>query len=297
MTWRCRKWPSSCRQHRLDFARRQPGEQRVEQHHPLGGAEAGEIGIGMRGAAAAVHHEEALRREAAACHQGLDPLPDRRIGERLELVEERRDDGGIEHQHHQLQRGPRAPRPKPPEPSGRRHDPQDQRRQRQADDRADERALDRVGEPEAPREPIETEALLDPERRPQTERQLEQAADRDEGHQQRELIGHRTEARQDDGTQLRIERAESAQQRPPEQHGGSVGARQQTEAGLDDRVVGGTSMRIERHRRGERRGDRIAMRHDVPHLPRRQPEPGRERAEQGGGKHQREDRRLHRRRV
>jgi hypothetical protein len=60
------------RQHGVDLAGRQLGQQRVEEHHALGRAEAGEVGIGVRAALAAVHHEQALGREAAALHQRRD---------------------------------------------------------------------------------------------------------------------------------------------------------------------------------------------------------------------------------
>ena len=54
------------RQHRLDLAGRQPGEQGVEEDDALGRAEAGEVGVGVRRAAAAVHHEQALGGEAGS---------------------------------------------------------------------------------------------------------------------------------------------------------------------------------------------------------------------------------------
>ena len=59
-------------QHRLDLAAVEALQQGVEEHHPLGRAEAGEIGIAMGRAAAAIHHEQSLRGKAAALHQAFD---------------------------------------------------------------------------------------------------------------------------------------------------------------------------------------------------------------------------------
>ena len=43
--------PQFVGQHGVDLAGRELGQQRVEEHHPLGGAEAGEIRVGMGAAA------------------------------------------------------------------------------------------------------------------------------------------------------------------------------------------------------------------------------------------------------
>jgi hypothetical protein len=59
------------RQHRLDLAGVQLGQQGVVEHHALGRAQAGEVGIGVGRAPAAVHHEQALGGKAAALHQRL----------------------------------------------------------------------------------------------------------------------------------------------------------------------------------------------------------------------------------
>ena len=57
------------REHRLHLLGLQPGEQGVEEDDPARRAEAGEIGVAVRRAAAAVHHEQALGGEAGARHQ------------------------------------------------------------------------------------------------------------------------------------------------------------------------------------------------------------------------------------
>ena len=47
-------------QNGLDLFRRQAREQGIEEHDPLGGAESGKIGIAVRAALGAIHHEQAL---------------------------------------------------------------------------------------------------------------------------------------------------------------------------------------------------------------------------------------------
>jgi hypothetical protein len=61
-------------QHRLDFFAVEPAEQGVEEHDPLGAAQAGEVRVAMSRTAAAVHHEEPTRSEAASGQQGFDAL-------------------------------------------------------------------------------------------------------------------------------------------------------------------------------------------------------------------------------
>src|SRR6185369_4930494 len=91
------------REHRVDLARGQFGQERVVEHYALGGAKAGEIGVGVGAALAAVHHEQALGREAAAAHQLGDAGLERFVLKRLELVEQRRDEHRIDHQQQQVE--------------------------------------------------------------------------------------------------------------------------------------------------------------------------------------------------
>jgi len=53
-------------------------------------------------AARTIHDEQALGGESAAGEQALDPRPQRLVGQRPELVEQRGDDSREEHQHQQL---------------------------------------------------------------------------------------------------------------------------------------------------------------------------------------------------
>ena len=53
------------RQHRLDLVAAQAFQQRVEEHDAFGLAEAGEVGVAVRAALRAVHHEQAAGGETA----------------------------------------------------------------------------------------------------------------------------------------------------------------------------------------------------------------------------------------
>ncbi|MCY1531414.1 hypothetical protein D9M68_666380 [compost metagenome] len=257
------------REHGLDFAGVELAQQRVVEHHALAGAEAGEVGIGVRAARAAVHHEQALGREAAALHERRDARLERRVVQRLELVEQRRDEGRVDQHQQQVEAHPRAPGPEPPERAGRTHEPQDERRDRQPDQRAEQRRLDGVGEPELPGHLVEAEALLEPEGLPQRERQLQQAADERKGRQQRQLLHHA--AAQPHQQQL-VQQVEPAEQRPAQQQGGAPGHLDEPEACLGDGVVGGLLVRGERDGlcKSFRHGTAVA-RH-VAHLAGGQPE-------------------------
>ena len=69
------KWPSSCASTASISLRRQARQQGVEEDDALGRAEAGEIGVAVRAALAAVHHEQALGGEAARAASGCRCAP------------------------------------------------------------------------------------------------------------------------------------------------------------------------------------------------------------------------------
>ena len=271
------------RQHGLDLAGRQARQQRVVEDHALGRAQAGEVGVGMGRAPAAVHHEQALGAKAAARHQRTHALGKRRIGQRRELVEERGDHGRVEHQHQQLETRPRQPGPKPPPGAGRTHQPQHEGSQRQADRGTEQRALGGVEEVELPGHAIEAEALLDAKGAPHIERHFDQRADKRDGGQQRELIGHATPARLHRIAHQRVERVQAAQQRPRHQHHGAEGHRDQPEATTCQRVVGRLVVRLERHFLDEGGGHRAAVGRHMAHLAQREPGLEQEARDDGGG--------------
>ena len=94
------------RQHRLDLVRCKPLEQRVEEDDAPGAPEAREERVAVARAARAVHHEEPAAREAAAAEQRLDRLARGAFGQRRELVEQRRDHGGVEREQRNWNAGP-----------------------------------------------------------------------------------------------------------------------------------------------------------------------------------------------
>ncbi|MCY1165101.1 hypothetical protein D9M73_50000 [compost metagenome] len=174
-------------QHRIDFTGVQLLEQRVVKHHALGRAEAGEIGVGMCRAFAAVHHKQALGGKAAALHQGRDTRLQGFVLQRFELVEERGNHGGVKHQHQKVKAHPRAPGPQPPQAAGTAHQPQDQGHDGQAYDGAHQNAFDHIGQPEPESHFVEAEALFNTEGAVQRERQVQRAADDAERREQRQL--------------------------------------------------------------------------------------------------------------
>ena len=280
-------------EHGFHFIRRQALQQRVEEDHTLGRAEAGEVRIRMRRALAAVHHEQALGAKAAAGHERAHALGQRCIGQRREFVEQRRDHGRVEQQHQQLKSSPGQPCPPPPPRSGRAHDPQHQRRQRQADGRADQRALGGIEQVQLPRHAVEAKTLFDAKRVPSIERHVDHAADRRHRAEQCELVGHRTETRLHGITHPTVDRIEPAEQRPCQQHHGAEGQADEAEACAGQRVVRGLLMRFERHRANEGRRHLTAVRRDMPHLAQRQPGLEHEARHDGGSEQRSQKQRIH----
>ena len=117
---------------------------------------------------------------------------------------------------------------------------------------------------------------------------IEQRADHDKGSEQRDLVGHVAQARLNRVTHRGVERAQAAEQRPAQQHGGAERHAQQAETTLRERVVGGALVRGERDRRRERRWHGVAVCGHMAHLTRREPELDEQRGEQRGRKHERE---------
>ena len=134
-TWWRLKWPSSCASTASTSRGREAREQRVEEHDALGRAEAGEVGVAVARAPGAVHHVQAAGAEAAAREQRLDARRERSVGERAELVEQRRDEGRVDEQHQQVEARPGEPDPEPPQLAHARHQPEHQRQQRDAEQR------------------------------------------------------------------------------------------------------------------------------------------------------------------
>ena len=285
------------RQHRFHFLGCETGQQGVEEDDPARRAEAGEVGVSVRRAAAAVHHEQALGGEAGARHQGADAGFERRVGERLETIEERRDQGRHEHQRDQVECRPRGPGPEPPERPARGHDPEHECDQRQADDDREQQALDRIGEPEPPGHPVEAEPRLDAEGGVEIERQVEQTFDGNHGGEQRQLVREPAPARRDAVDQQAVEQVEPAEQGPAEQGDGTERHLPLAVPDLGERVVGGLVMRSQVDGRLKRRRHGVAMTCHMPHLPAREPRAQAERGDQRGSENERPVPGIHRRKC
>ena len=104
------------RQHRLYLRLVERFQQRVEQHDALGAAESGEVGIavaangGCRPSPAPTCTRNSQARSASATRRCFS-VPS---AERLELVEQRRDDRLVQVVHQQLEGGHETERPDPP---------------------------------------------------------------------------------------------------------------------------------------------------------------------------------------
>lgn len=154
------------RQHRLDLGGREAREQRVEQHDPLGRAEPGEIRVAVIRALRSVHHEQTARAETAAREKRIDASGQRRIAERGEAVEQRRDDRRVSEKQQEIERDPRAPDIQPPLRAHCRHEPKHEDDQGYPE-RCSDCALSReVGQKQSQRLPVEAEPRLDDERAP-----------------------------------------------------------------------------------------------------------------------------------
>ena len=91
-------------ENRQDLVRAVLGEQRIEEHDALGLSEPREISVAVGRALRRVHDEEPFRLEAALAQQSFDPSFHRLVLHRGEAVEERRDEGRVDDQHHEHER-------------------------------------------------------------------------------------------------------------------------------------------------------------------------------------------------
>ena len=163
-------------EHGLDFIGVEFVEQGVEEDDALGRTKAGEVGIAVGRAARAIHHEQTLGLEAAACQQAFDPRFQGFIGKRGEAVEERCDEGWPDQHHEQVEGKPESPHPQPPQAAHGRGQPQQHAQQRQTDDDGQGGLACGVGGEQGRGHAIEAEALLDDKGAYEHEGQVEQPA-------------------------------------------------------------------------------------------------------------------------
>jgi hypothetical protein len=229
----------------LSFLWRQARQQGVEEHDALGRAEAGKVGIAMRAALRAIHHEQALGSKADAAHQTFNALAQAVIGERRELVEERCNDRGEEHQHQQLESAPYQPGIQPPEIAGLFHQHQDDPDQRQADRSAQQGGLDKIGDEKPGRHLVEAETLLHYELLVVLERKIDQARDHRKGGEQADLVTHAGAGRAD---HFHREPLQAAQQCEADQHRRTQEQSEQAKFGSRNGVVRCLLVGSKRHR-------------------------------------------------
>ncbi len=257
------------RQHGLDFFRRQLFQQGVEEHDALGAAEAGEIGVAVRRALGAVHHEEARGGEAAAREQGFDAGFQRSVFERREFVEQRRDHRRVEEQHQQVGAEPEQPDVQPPLLAHDVHQPQHGEQQRPADQHGERGALGQVGEPQRPGQLVEAEAGLDAEGAVEAGRQADDEAEQADAGEQHQAL---QVAAAQPGAQRLVDQAEHAPHCQGEQHGRVDDDLDQADAQLGHRVVGGPAMVLELDASGEVGRNPVAVGDDVAPVPDVEPE-------------------------
>ena len=266
-------------QHRLDLGRLQLGQQGVEEDDPLAGAEAGEVGVAVGRALRAVHHEEARQAEAAAGQQGLDAGLQGAVGQGLELVEQRRDEGGVDQHHQQVEAQPEGPHVGPPQPAHRLHQPQHEGDQRQPDDGRQHHALHRIGHEQARREAVEAEARLQPEAAVEAERQLHQPAHHAHRADEGDPVG--------DAARLGEAGAQVVQRLQPAAQGeGQQQRRRQQDVDHAEphprhRVIGGLLVGVEADRGGEGGGHCAPVGGHVGGLAPGQPQPAQQADAQG----------------
>jgi hypothetical protein len=143
------------------------------------------------------------------------------------------------------------------------HKPQHQRRDRQADQRADQTALDQITQPEAKAHLVETETLFEPERGPPAHRERQYRADQGERTDQGQLL---PQAGAHQVQQPGVQRMQPAQQGPAQQQRGLDGRLQHAETGLGHRVVGRLAVGVQADGGCEGLGHPVAVAHDMAHL-------------------------------
>ena len=205
-------------QHRVHLAGVQLLEQGVVKHHALGRAKAGEVGIGVGRAAAAVHHKQALGGKAAALHERRHTGAQGLVVQRLELVEQRRNHRGVEHQHQEVKAHPHGPGPQPPQRAGRAHQPHNECSNGQPNDRGQQQAFHQVGGPQARGDFVKAKALFQPKGGVEAERQVDQAANQGKGGQQCQLGPQRVLGRPTGALNQSVQGIEPTQQGPAQQN-------------------------------------------------------------------------------
>ena len=244
----------------------------------------------MGRAAAAVHHKQALGGKAAALHERRHTGAQGLVVQRLELVEQRRNHGGVEHQHQEVKAHPHGPGPQPPQRAGRAHQPHDERSNGQPNDRGQQQAFDQVGGPQARGDFVKAKALFQPKGGVEAERQVDQAANQGKGGQQCQLGPQRVARRPAGALNQSVQGIEPTQQGPAQQHGRAQCQLQHAQLGLGQGVVGRFLVGLQGHGAGKRSRHLGTVLGHMPDLARAQVELGQHAQQQGGAEKQGESR-------
>ena len=156
----------------LDLIHGHALDQGIVQHDSLGLSEAGEVGVGMLASLGGVHREKPVGGESGLGKHGFHPGLQLAFFQRLELVEKRGDELGVddvrdEHEDHQHHGDDCPPVGRTADQQGRCH-----RHEHEHQDERDDYVLDLVGKPELECHVGEPEALLQDELPVKVERQV-----------------------------------------------------------------------------------------------------------------------------
>ena len=264
------------RQHGLDLRRIQAIEECVEEDDALGLAEACEVGVAMAGAPRAVHHEQALRLEAALGQKGLDAAPQIAVFHGRELVEQRRDEGWVHREHQHVETAPDQPYPEPPQRSHAAHKPEHGQHQGKSHRRRDQRLLGQITDEHGRGHLVETEARFKAEHAVGIERQVDQGTD-DADHGDERHTGYQAVAESSTGGS--IDEGKTSAERQGQQQQGVDHEPETVQPCLGRRIVGRLLMGDEVDLRGERFRHAIAVGLHVTDVT-----PGKPEAQTGGEK-------------
>ena len=228
----------------------------------------------MRAALAAVHHKQPFGGKSTTLHQRSDARLEGLVLQRFELVEQRRDEAGVNQQQQQVKAHPQAPGPQPPQTAHHAprstHHPKYQGHNGQANQHANQRGFDQVHQPQFESHFVKAKALLQHKGLVQRDGQIDQAANHRKRRQQGELLPH--PATTEPLHHGLIQHRQPAQQRPADQHCGAKRHFQQAKARFGNRVISRLLMRRQADPAGKCGGHGIAVPGDVADLARGEPE-------------------------
>ena len=259
-------------------------QQGVEEHDALGFAEAGEIGVAMAAALAAVHHEQALRGETAAGNQAFDALLHLAFLHGRELVEQRGNEGRVDRQHQRIEHDPDHPDIQPPVFTHAGHQPEHREQQRQAEQRADHCVLDQISKVHSQGHLVEPEAALNAEGAIQAEWHFDHRHDHDQDADEQHAVA---DASGEVGGGQIVDGLQAAAERQDQQDCRVERDRSHVQACLGAAVFRCLLVGLHADLAGEGGRHRIAVGHDMPHVAQGEPQAHAGGDDEGGKKQHR----------